>query len=140
MHHADRRLQRIGFVLSTILGVIATFGLLLPASVSPVSVGVGVDKVVHFLICFVVALPSLMTGPRNWIWLVPVIIAFGILIELIQPYFGRGAEVGDAVANAVGVLCAVPVGHLAHRAWLQPRQMAKNERAKRDRGLRDRQR
>ena len=132
MPEGERKLLRTGFALSAILGVLAAFALLLPAPKSPVPLWGGLDKVVHFSIFFLVALPSLMTGPRNWIWLVPVISGFGILIELIQPYFGRGAEVGDAIANTLGVLGAVPVGRWGHQVWLRPRQMARNERAKRD--------
>lgn len=139
MLQSDRRLLRIGFALSMILGVFATFALLLPAPKSPAPSLVGLDKAVHFAIFFAVALPSLMTGPRNWIWLVPLIVGFGILIEVIQPHFGRGAEIGDAIANTLGVLCAVPVGRWGYRVWLAPWQIAKNERPERYRGLRDRE-
>ena len=40
-------------------------------------------------------------------------VTYGVLIELVQPYFGRTAEVGNIVANLVGVVIASLVGAIA---------------------------
>lgn len=132
MHPDDNSLQRKGFALSAVFGVFAVVSLLMPVSDGSVPSGFGIDKVVHFWIFFFVALPALSTAPRTWPWLVPMVILFGIALEFIQPYFGRGAEIGDAIANALGTITAVPVGRWLHRFWLKPRQRAKNKRAQRD--------
>lgn len=40
----------------------------------------------------------------------------GILIEVLQPHFGRTADVADAIFNVIGILLAV-AGYSAYRRW-----------------------
>lgn len=56
-----------------------------------------------------------LTLRRLW-WWVAGLSLFGILIEVLQPYFGRTADVVDAVYNVIGILLAVVVFY-THRRW-----------------------
>lgn len=124
-------MRRRGIILSGIIGVVITTLLLIPISGPDLSSSAfGPDKAVHFLFFFALVLPILTFYPRSWVWVVPVAIAYGGMIEVIQPYFGRGMELGDFVANSLGVLAAIPVSRWAHKRWLKPRQLRKGEGAK----------
>jgi len=77
----------------------------------------GSDKVEHFL---AYALLGLLAGigrenRRMLIYTLLLIIAYGGLIELIQPYVNRYRELGDLLANGcgavVGLLTALPLQH-----------------------------
>jgi hypothetical protein len=121
--------RSIGYAVSAGLALFITAGLLLPMSgVSGPKIA-GLDKIIHFSLFFILVLPALVAAPRIWVWVVPVAIVYGGLIEIIQPYFGRGMEFGDFVANALGVLVAVPVSRWLHARGLEWRQLAKNKRA-----------
>lgn len=115
------RNRRIGFVLSILVGLVITILLLVPASEIPGPEVEGLDKVIHFVMFFALVLPALTFAPSSWVWVVPLAVVHGAVIEVIQPYFGRGMEFGDFVANTLGVLCALPVSRAVHRRWLQPR-------------------
>lgn len=131
MSHSKKRLRRRGIILSGIIGVVITILLLIPISGPDLSSSLlGADKAVHFLFFFALVMPSLTFYPRSWAWVVPVAIVYGGMIELIQPYFGRGMELGDFIANSLGVLAAIPASRWAHRRWLKPRQLRKREGAK----------
>lgn len=133
MPHSKQKLRRRGIILSGIVGVVVTVLLLIPISGPDTSSSaIGIDKAVHFLFFFALVVPVLTFYPRAWVWVVPVAIAYGGMIEVIQPYFGRGMELGDFVANSLGVVSAVPVSRWAHKRWLKPRQVRKREGAKRD--------
>ena len=43
------------------------------------------------------------------------VVAFGILIEIVQPFIGRMGSTMDASLNAIGTLLGVFVASLAHR-------------------------
>ena len=74
----------------------------------------GSDKLVHFIAFAALAFPLARTGRFG---LIPVFIgssAFGAAIELIQPTFNRSADIGDWVADTVGVAIGIAFG-LAYR-------------------------
>lgn len=50
------------------------------------------------------------------LWLAAGLALLGILIEVLQPYFGRTADVVDAVYNVIGILLALGVFY-ASRRW-----------------------
>ena len=125
-----QRNRSTGFVISGVLGVVFTILLLMPTSGTSDPSLFGYDKIIHIILFFVLVLPALSYAPRSWVWVVPLAIVFGIVIEIIQPYFGRGRELGDVIANAIGALAAVPVSRWVHRHWLEARQMPDDKRPK----------
>lgn len=70
----------------------------------------GTDKLVHLISFAALAFPLARTGRFG---LLPVFIgaiAFGGMIELIQPSFNRGADINDWVADVVGVAMGISCG------------------------------
>ena len=73
------------------------------------------DKVVHLIAFAALAFPLARTGR---IGLVPVFIGastFGGLIELIQPTFGRSADMQDWIADIAGVVLGIVLALLYRR-------------------------
>ncbi|MBN2646378.1 MAG: VanZ family protein [Thiotrichales bacterium] len=64
-----------------------------------------IDKLYHFsaYLGFMLWLAQAY-NPRQRGWILLLLIGFGILIELIQPRFGRAFEWMDMVANSSGAL------------------------------------
>ena len=71
------------------------------------------DKVQHFIGFAVLAAPLGMAYPRRILAVILAAVAFGAMIELVQPFVGREREAADLVADALG---AVFGGTLA-RVW-----------------------
>ena len=75
----------------------------------------GSDKVVHLIAFAALALPLARTGR---IGLVPVLIGasvFGGLIELLQPSFGRSADMQDWIADIAGAGLGIALALLYRR-------------------------
>ena len=75
----------------------------------------GSDKVVHLIAFAALAFPLARTGR---IGLVPVFIGasvFGGLIELLQPSFGRSADMQDWIADIAGVALGIVLALLYRR-------------------------
>jgi hypothetical protein len=70
----------------------------------------GSDKLVHFI-----AFPLARTGRLGLVTVFIGASAFGGLIELIQPYFNRSADMGDWVADTIGVAIGIGCGLLYRR-------------------------
>ena len=67
----------------------------------------GTDKLVHLVAFAVLAFPLARTGRFG---LVPVFVgasAFGGIIEVLQPSFGRSADMQDWIADIVGVALGI---------------------------------
>ncbi len=112
------RVQLISVTLTVMLaGVIAVLTLV------PISGGgiPGSDKLHHILAFAALAFPLPVTYPRlAW----PVILgvsAYGGLIEIIQPVFGREAGWGDLLADFVGAVVGSALGAQSGK-WLRSRQ------------------
>jgi len=85
-----------------------TFALLWPIEASG---GLrGGDKVVHFLAFAILAFPIAFTGRLRMSILFFACSIYGGVIELLQPSFGRGAEVLDWIADMLGVAFGIFVG------------------------------
>jgi VanZ family protein len=92
--------------LTLIVTAVLTVAMLWPINQPPPAHG-GTDKLVHLLGFAALTFPLACTGRFG---LVPVFVgasAFGGLIELIQPSFGRSAEMQDWIADIVGVTLGI---------------------------------
>ena len=76
------------------------------------------DKLLHFLAFAALVLPLAASDPRNWAWALGLAVAYGGVIELIQPHVNRQAEWGDVLANALGAALGVILGRALHRPLL----------------------
>lgn len=85
-----------------------TFALLWPIEASG---GLrGGDKVVHFLAFAILAFPIACTGRLRMSILFFACSIYGGVIELLQPSFGREAEVLDWIADMLGVAFGIFIG------------------------------
>lgn len=79
------------------------------------------DKLYHAIAFSALLFPTAGLRPR-WIWKVAVAsLAYGALIEVIQPQFGRQAEWADLLADAIGVVIGVLFGLGLRRAFTATR-------------------
>ena len=81
-------------------------------TLTPLQVGLdlGSDKLYHFIAFAALVLPCALFYAPTLIWVLPAAILFGGAIELIQPYVGRGGELADFGADALGVLIGATLG------------------------------
>lgn len=72
----------------------------------------GSDKMHHGIAFAALAFPLPFARPRLVVPVAAGVIAYGGLIEIIQPYFGRSAEWGDFVADVLGAILGAGMGAL----------------------------
>lgn len=112
------RWRALGLGMGAVLAGIVALAMLVPvpprAPQAP-----GLDKLVHFLAFAALIFPVILTDSRRWYWAVPLAIAFGGAIELIQPSVGRGAEWLDWGADISGVLAGAALAELLHDRMLR---------------------
>ena len=72
--------------------------------------GPGTDKLYHFIAFTALVFPCALLFARTLKWVLPAALLFGGAIELIQPYVGRGGELADFVADALGVFIGAALG------------------------------
>ena len=100
--------------LTLIVMAILTVNMLWPIN-QPPSVPDGSDKVVYLIVFAVLAFPLARTGR---IGLIPVFVgasAFGGIIEVLQPSFGRSADMQDWIADIAGVALGIVLALLYRR-------------------------
>ena len=100
--------------LTLIVTTVLTVTMLWPID-QPLPAPDGSDKLVHLIAFAALAFPLARTGR---IGLVPVFIGasgFGGLIELIQPSFGRSADMQDWIADIAGVGLGIVLALLYRR-------------------------
>lgn len=105
---ATLRLWKVWYMLGGLMLVGVAVGSLIPAP----DVGVG-DKLSHFIVYFALGgwFGLLASDRRALLWTFAGLLAFGMLLELLQAMTAyRYAELADVVANAGGCL----VGLLLH--------------------------
>ena len=98
------------FIVTTVL----TVAMLWPINQPPPAPD-GSDKVVHLITFAALAFPLARTGRFG---LAPVFVGasvFGGLIEVLQPYFGRSADVQDLIADIAGVGLGIVLALLYRR-------------------------
>ncbi|MEQ8902407.1 MAG: VanZ family protein [Roseovarius sp.] len=62
----------------------------------------GLDKLAHFLAFGALAAPLAFAYPRHWRAVALVVLAYGGMIEIVQPFTGRSAEWADLLADGLG--------------------------------------
>lgn len=100
--------------LTLIVTTVLTVAMLWPIHQPPPAPD-GLDKLVHLIAFTALAFPLARTGRFG---LVPVFFGasvFGGLIELIQPSFGRSAEMQDWIADIAGVVLGIVLALLYRR-------------------------
>ncbi|SFK76980.1 VanZ like family protein [Shimia haliotis] len=80
----------------------------------------GSDKLYHVLAFACLAFPLPLVRPRWTVWVILGVIAYGGVIEVIQPFFGRQAEWVDLVADAIGAVVGAVTGTALSRYILTP--------------------
>lgn len=88
-------------LLTLILAVAIAALTLLPHPPGPPGVP-GMDKLVHLLAFAALAAPLAWRYPRHWAVVALAALAYGGMIEIVQPHLGRSAEWADGLADALG--------------------------------------
>lgn len=115
------RLYLIGLAATIVLGVVIAF--LTLAQISSENVP-GSDKTYHLLAFMALAFPLPFARPRL-VWSVILgVSAYGGVIEIIQPFFGRGAEWGDFIADVIGATLGGLLGAQCGK-WFRRLQIVK---------------
>ena len=87
------------------------------------------DKVQHALGFGCIVLPAAVLQPRWLRSLVPAVAIFGGVIELAQMAVGRDGEIGDWVADLIGLMLATSLGLSLKSAFLKFRSRATRARS-----------
>ena len=130
LRHVERHLQPLAFAqcahyslpmrkyldipLTAFVAITLTVAMLWPLEAPPPAPE-GSDKLVHFIAFAALAFPLARTGRLGLVAVFIGASAFGGLIELIQPTFNRSADMGDWVADTVGVAIGIGCGLLYRR-------------------------
>ena len=113
------RLYLISFMMTLVIGIVIAVLTLAPVSNENIP---GSDKFHHFVAFAVLALPLPFAQQKLVIPVFVSVTAYGGLIEIIQPFFGRNADWGDFLANGFGAICGAYLGkfsgNLFSTRWL----------------------
>jgi VanZ family protein len=107
----------IGSAVTLVLAVVIAVLTLEPM---PAGGPAGSDKIYHILAFACLAFPLPLVRPRFTLWVILGVIAYGGIIEMIQPFFGRQAEWADLVADAIGAVVGAVTGTALSRYILTP--------------------
>lgn len=95
------KIQKITLIITAVILITITFFMLAPIS-APKGYGF-TDKKYHFLAFAGLIIPIATLQPRWLLFAIPLFILFGVMIEIIQPYFGRTRDLADWIADIKGV-------------------------------------
>lgn len=98
----------MAFAVTLLVAIFIGIGALMPMSGAPGPDGG--DKVLHFLAFAILVMPITLSGPRQLIWAAPAALVYGGAIEIIQPFVGRSREMGDLLADGLGIVVGAVVG------------------------------
>lgn len=105
--------SRSGLALSLIMAVAIAWAMLMPLPPRP-HMPAGIDKIYHFLAFMALVFPVIVTETDRWTWVVPSAIAYGGLVELMQPVVGRSGDWLDFGASVSGVLAGAALAEILH--------------------------
>jgi hypothetical protein len=130
LRHVERHLQPLAFAqcaryslpmrkyldipLTAFVAITLSVAMLWPLEAPPPAPE-GSDKLVHLIAFAALAFPLARTGRLGLVVVFICASAFGGLIELIQPSFNRSADIGDWVADTIGVAIGIGCGLLYRR-------------------------
>ena len=75
------------------------------------------DKYLHIAAYFFLSFSASLRKPTNYILIFIYFVFFGIVIELVQPYFDRYFELLDILANSLGVFLAITFADLLRKYY-----------------------
>lgn len=101
---SKRAVLSLTYVLAALVGFLTLVPMSVPQGLP------GTDKAHHVIAFAVLILPVSILSPRSLMWFLPVAIAYGGFIEIIQPYTGRFSEWRDFQADMVGAIIGTSVG------------------------------
>ena len=102
-----RRNHAFALGLSAVLALVIGYFTLTP---NPDYILSSSDKIDHLLGFAALLLPAALLYRHALYWLLPLAIAFGGAIEVIQPYVNRQGEWGDFYVDAAGAITGVCLG------------------------------
>jgi VanZ family protein len=94
--------ERFAWALTVTLSIAMIWAFLTPLAALPRVPKIS-DYLWHIGLFAILVIPLGTTFPARRTSLVVFAICFGALLEILQPYFGRGFEVHDLFANLIGV-------------------------------------
>lgn len=109
------RVQLISVTLTVLLAIVIAFLTLAPISGKGVP---GSDKLHHSLAFAALAFPMPFARPGLVLPFIFSVIAYGGLIEVIQPFFGREGDWGDFLADIIGAVLGGVLGAQSGK-WLR---------------------
>ena len=96
--------SRLAWIISVTIFVFIAIGTLTPLIQPPETPDLGSDKIHHLMAFWALVIPLCYIRLRNAFWVLPAAVAYGLLIEFIQPMVGRQGEFHDFLADALGAL------------------------------------
>ncbi len=109
-------MTRFAITLSAACALLLTIVACLPPSDSGTSLLP--DKVQHALAFAIAILPVALIGTRRTVRNVAIfLLCIGILIEIIQPWFGRDRSIYDVMADIVGLALGTLTGRGLQKRW-----------------------
>lgn len=78
--------------------------------VTPRSMAIPDDKLMHVVAFAVLVLPLSLIHARKAMFIFVGAVAYGLLIEVVQPYMGRFFELADLWADAIGAAIGIGLG------------------------------
>ena len=94
-------LIRFAALFTFLFSLLALWAFLTPINALPPAPDIS-DFIWHVAIFVVLVVPLASTLPNHGNKIAFAAVIFGTGIEIAQPYFGRGFEVGDLLANMIG--------------------------------------
>lgn len=105
--------QRLALLATLLLAETIAWGTLTPNPPIPHLNTPLSDKLYHGMAFAALVFPTAWLYARGLIWILPLAVLFGGMIELVQPHMGREAEMADVMADLIGLA----PGTVAGLAW-----------------------
>lgn len=112
------RIRASWLILSIGIGTSIAVLTLMPQSQMP-KAPQGLDKLYHALAFAGLVLPTGVLRPDRRRIAVPLAVAYGALIELVQSQVGRSAEFADLLADGLGVMAGIAISIALRRVLFE---------------------